>query len=146
MLNKLVNLFKKPEPIPEVSIEEPIQDTVPEPTPPEEPVLSEKEQATANNEPYINIVLAEVDPNNINAGTFELDWNDKFVLNLVRAGYQIKKEDTDADIVDRWFQTICRNIALEIYEQDMADPRNRMEDDLRRIQRKDLGNGRSEIS
>jgi hypothetical protein len=47
-------------------------------------------------------------------------------------------------IVDRWFQTVCRNIALEVYEQEQADPDNR--GDLRQIRRKDIGNGRSEIS
>lgn len=116
----------------------------PKPSPP--PTLSEKEQATLADQPYISIVRVDVDPNNINAGSFELDFNDKFVLNLIRAGYKKRDDDTDAVIVDRWFQTVCRNIALEVYEQQMADPVNRENDDLRRIQRKDIGNGRSEVS
>jgi hypothetical protein len=106
--------------------------------------LSAKEQATANNEPYIAILKVDVDPNNINSGSFELDWNDKFVINLTKAGYKIKATDTDAEIVDRWFQTVCRNIALEIYEQEDADPSKR--NDVRVIQSKDIGNGRSEVS
>jgi hypothetical protein len=47
--------------------------------------------------------------------------------------------------VDRWFQTVCRNIALEVYEQQQADPDNR-ESDMRVIQQRDLGNGFTEVS
>lgn len=109
-------------------------------------LLSEKEKATLENEPYINILKMNVDKENINAGSFELDWNDKFVLNLVRAGYKIREDDTDSDIVDRWFTQVCRNVALEIHEQEMADPSKRANQELRQVTRKDLGNGRSEIS
>ncbi|NBO35926.1 hypothetical protein EBU91_00040 [bacterium] len=105
--------------------------------------LSPKELATANGEPYIAIISVELDPNNINSGSFELDWNDKFVINLAKSGYKIKQDDTDSQIVDRWFQTVCRNIALEVYEQYEADPTNR---DLRVIRSRDIGNGRSEVS
>lgn len=111
----------------------------------EEVSLSEKERATAAGEPYVAILKVDINPENINAGSFELDWNDKFVLNLIRAGYKRREDDTEQDIVDRWFQTVCRNIALEVYEQQAADPKNR-ETDLRQVSRRDLGNGRSEIS
>ena len=106
--------------------------------------LTQKELATQNGEPYIHIVSMEVDPNNINSGAFELDWNDKFILNLIRAGYKQKDTDTDQVIVDRWFQTVCRNIALEVYEQEIADPEKR--NDIRIIQQRDIGNGRTEVS
>jgi len=105
--------------------------------------LSDKEKATMAGEPYINITKVEIDPNNINNGAFELDFNDKFVMNLIRAGYKIRPDDTDNDIVDRWFQTVCRNIALELYEQQQADPINR---DLRIVSKRDIGNGRTEVS
>jgi len=139
MLDKLKNLFKKPEPIkPEPKIEKPKVEKTKEP-----PKLTPKEEATKNGEPYINILKVELDPNNINNGAFELDWNDKFILNLIRAGYKLKEDDKDSDIVDRWFQTVCRNIALEIYEQEQADPTKR--DDVRVIRTRDLGNGRTEV-
>jgi hypothetical protein len=64
-------------------------------------------------------------------------------LNLIRAGYKQKDSDTDNVLVDRWFQTICRNIALEVYEQQQADPTNR---DLRMVRTKNLGDGRTEVS
>jgi hypothetical protein len=111
------------------------------------PELTDKEKATAAGEPYIAITKVEIDPDDINNGSFDLDWNDKFVLNLVKQGYKIKKEDTDAMIVDRWFQTVCRNIALEVYEQNQADPTNRdMTSDMRIIRSRDLGDGRTEVS
>jgi hypothetical protein len=110
-----------------------------------EPQLSEKELATKNGEPYIKIIKIDVDPANINSGEITLDWNDKFVIDLIKSGYKQRPDDTDQVIVDRWFQTVCRNIALEVYEQQMADPQNRY-DELRRVSRKDIGGGRSEIS
>jgi len=105
--------------------------------------LSAKEKATQAGEPYINILSMDIDPNDINSGAFELDWNNKFILNLVRAGYKYKDTDTDIDLVNRWFQNICRNVALEVYEQVVADPLNR---DVRPVQKRDLGNGRTEVS
>lgn len=111
--------------------------------PKKEHVLSDKEKATAAGEPYINILRMEVNPSDINSGAFELDWNDKFVLNLIKAGYKFSEKDTDQDIVDRWFQNVCRNVALEMYEQTQADPSNR---DLRTIKSRDIGNNRSEVS
>lgn len=110
----------------------------------EPPKLSEKELATQRGEPYVHIVRMEIDPNNVNNGAFELDWNEKFIINLVKSGYKIKADDTDNEIVDRWFQTVCRNIALEIYEQEQADPTKR--DDIRVVRSRDIGNGRTEVS
>jgi hypothetical protein len=136
MFEKIKNLFKKPE----VKSE-------PEPKKVKEkkvaPELTAKEKATAAGEPYINILSMELDPNDVNNGAFELDWNDKFILNLIRAGYKQKDSDTDNVLVDRWFQTVCRNIALEVYEQQQADPTNR---DLRMVRTKNLGDGRTEVS
>ena len=109
--------------------------------------LTPKEEATAAGEPFIAILSVELDPADINNGSFDLDWNDKFVINLIKAGYKIRPDDTDKQIVDRWFQHVCRNIALEVYEQDQADPSNRdMTSDMRVIRSRDLGDGRTEVS
>lgn len=146
MFNKLKNLFaaKKSEvaPTPVAASKKPRKPREPK----KETKLSEKEEATNKGEPFISILKVEVDPSNINSGSFELDWNDKFVLNLIRAGYKQRPDDTDQVIVDRWFQTVCRNIALEVYEQQVADPDNRDIDDIRRVSTRDLGNGRTEVS
>lgn len=136
MFEKIKNWFKSPEPVKVVEPE--VKKT------PKKKELSPKEKATAAGEPYIAILSVDLDPNDINNGAFELDWNDKFVLNLVKQGYKIREDDTDAQIVDRWFQTVCRNIALEVYEQEQADPEKR--DDVRIIQQRDLGNGYTEVS
>ena len=113
-----------------------------EPRPKKEPVKTEKELATERGEPYVTILSMEVDPENIQNGAFELDWNDKFVANLVRAGYQKNPKDSDSDIVDRWFTAVCRNIVLETYEQYQAmDPeRDRV------VKTRNIGDGRSEVS
>jgi hypothetical protein len=140
MLDKLKNLFaKKPEVKAETKPKEPKSKKVVE--------LSAKEKATMAGEPYVAILSVDVDPNNINSGAFELDWNDKFLLNLVKAGYKKKETDTDNDIVDRWWTQVCRNVVLMTYEQYAADPTNREADLMRpTLNRRDLGNGRSEIS
>jgi hypothetical protein len=106
------------------------------------PVKSDKEIATEKGEPWVNILSMEIDPENMQNGAFELDWNDKFVANLVRAGYQMNPKDTDSDIVDRWFTAVCRNIVLETYEQYQAmDPeRDRV------VKTRNIGEGRSEVS
>jgi hypothetical protein len=141
MLDKIKQWFKKPEP---VKAEEPKPKKERKPREKKAaPELSAKEQATLNNEPYVAIVHVQLDPNDVNNGAFELDWNDKFVLNLIRAGYKIREDDNEALIVDRWFQTVCRNVALEVYEQQQADPDNR---DMRVIRTRDIGNGRTEVS
>lgn len=103
-----------------------------------EVVDPEKARATKKGEPWVKVLSMELDPNDPGMGAFELDWNDKFVANLVRAGYQGK---TDSDIVDNWFQTVCRNVVMETYQQEQADPELR-----RNSNRRDLGNGRTEIS
>ena len=99
---------------------------------------SDKDIATQKGEPYIAILSMDVDPNNINAGSFEFDWNDKFIANLSRAGYQGK---TDADLVDQWFQSVCRNVVLETYEQSEA-----IDNSMRFTQSRDIGDGRREHS
>jgi hypothetical protein len=105
---------------------------------------SAKELATEAGEPYISVVGVEIDPDNVGNGAFELDWNEVFVARLVKAGYMQKKDDTDAEIVDRWFQSVCRNILNENFEQwEVNQP---IDARPRRIDRNDIGNGRSEIS
>jgi hypothetical protein len=152
MFDKIKNLFKsKPGDTPitaPVASDQPKKQRKPRVKKTEQQMTA-KQLATQNGEPYISILKVDVDPSNINSGSFELDWNDKFVLNLVRAGYKIREDDTDNDIVDRWFQTVCRNIALEVYEQKEADLTTRPKSansDIRHVQRKDIGNNRSEIS
>lgn len=105
--------------------------------------LSAKDKATQAGEPYVNVMSMEINPENIHEGSFELDWNSLFITQLVKAGYMKDKNDTDADIVDRWFADVARSVVLEEYDQVQADPSNR---DVRNIRQRNLGNGRTEVS
>ena len=105
---------------------------------------SAKELATEAGEPYISVISVDLDPDDVGNGAFELDWNEVFVARLVKAGFMQKKDDSDAEIVDRWFQSICRNILNENFEQWEAN--QPIDTRPRRVDRNDIGNGRSEIS
>ena len=104
---------------------------------PKKVTKSEKGLATERGEPYVAILSMDVNPENLNEGAFELDWNNKFIANLIRAGYQGK---TDEDLVDQWFQNVCRNVVMETYEQDQAI------NEARFTRERDIGNGRTEVS
>jgi len=107
---------------------------------------SPKDIATAAGEPYVSVLSMDLDPENPGNGAFELDWNDKFLAQLVRAGYQRKPNEEESVIVDRWFQDVCRNVVMENFEQEMADPEKRAANANQSIQRKDLGGGKAEFS
>jgi hypothetical protein len=136
----IFDLFKRKEKVEQtvVSNEKVGEDTKKSAEPIKSKKKSDKDIATQKGEPYIAILSMDVDPNNINAGSFEFDWNDKFISNLSRAGYQGK---TDADLVDQWFQTVCRNVVLETYEQAEA-----IDNSMRFTQSRDIGDGRREHS
>ena len=104
---------------------------------------SEKELFTERGEPWVQVLRIDVDPNNLHQGAFELDWNEIFVSRLVKAGYMMKKDDTDADIVDRWFQNVCRHVVMETWEQEQAIAKSFTG---QYIKERDAGNGRKEIS
>jgi hypothetical protein len=130
MFDKLKNVFaKKPEVKEAPVIKEP-----------KAPKKTAKEIATEAKEPYVSILSMDVNPDNLHQGSFELDWNDIFVARLVKAGYMMKKEDTDAEIVDRWFQNVCRHVVMETWEQEEAMNPTRF------TKSRDLGNGRREVS
>lgn len=102
---------------------------------------SDKELATERGDPYVAIIGMEVDPDNLHQGSFELDWNSIFVTRLIKAGYMMKEDDTDSDIVDRWFQNVCRHVVMETWEQEEA-----MNPQPRFTKSRDIGGGRSEVS
>jgi hypothetical protein len=133
IFDRLKGIIKKPE----AKVETPK-------TEPKTKKKSAKDTATEKGEPYVAILSVELDPDNIGNGAFELDWNDKFIANLVRAGYQLKKDDSDADMVDRWFADVCKNVINENFEQWEA---NQPYDNRPRVMdKKDLGDGRTEVS
>jgi hypothetical protein len=100
-----------------------------------------KQLATEANEPYVAVLRMDVDPNNLHQGAFELDWNEIFVARLVKAGYMMKKDDADSDLVDRWFQNVCRHVVMETWEQEQAIKNSGVY-----VQTRNIGDGRSEVS
>jgi hypothetical protein len=120
---------------------EPVAKTRAEPKP-KALVKTEKEIATENNEPYVAMLRMDIDPNNLHQGAFELDWNEIFVARLVKAGYMMKPDDVDADIVDRWFQNVCRHVVMETWEQEQAIIKGVGQ----YVNTRDIGGGRTEVS
>lgn len=106
----------------------------------EEYVASEptdpKTTATALGEPWVGVLETHVNPDNPRNGFFELDWNEHFIVMLRGNGYT---GGTDEEVVDAWFQDLCREIGNE--EGIMMDRRF-----SGYINVNNLGNGKSEIS
>lgn len=67
----------------------------------------DKEIATINDEPYVNVLSLDVDPENPARGMMELDFNDHFVSFLGDQGFTGLSDD---DIVNKWFNLLCRTI------------------------------------
>ena len=109
---------------------------------PKAPVKTEKELATERGEPWVAMTRMDIDPDNLHQGAFELDWNEIFVARLVKAGYMMKPDDVDADIVDRWFQNVCRHVVMETWEQEQA----MIKGVGQYVNTRDIGGGRTEVS
>jgi len=122
----------------------------PEPKPKEEKVVrvpkapekTAKEIATEKGDPYVAIITMDIDPENLHQGAFELDWNEIFIARLVKAGYMMKPTDADSDLVDRWFQNVCRHVVMETWEQEQAIRNS----GAQYVRTRDIGDGRTEIS
>ena len=98
--------------------------------------LSPKERATEKKEPWVGVLETHINEQNPRNGFFDLDWNEYFVLQLKGAGYY---GDTDEEIVDRWFQDLCRGVGSETgVDMDRRGSGY--------ISVNNLGNGRSEVS
>jgi hypothetical protein len=97
---------------------------------PRAPKKTAKEIATEKGEPWVSVLDIELDPENPGNGAFELDWNEYFIKRLWKAGY---RDEDENDMVDRWFQDVCRQVVLETYEKDEA-----------MVTRNDLGDGKTE--
>ena len=101
-------------------------------------LMTPKERATAKGEPYVAVLETHINKENLRNGFFELDWNEQFVLQLKQEGYGFDG-DPDEEIVDRWFRTLCGDIAQE-EGIDMTDRTGGF------INVQKLANGKSEVS
>ena len=71
--------------------------------------LTPKERATLKGEPWVSVMDTKVNKDNPRNGFFELDWNEFFIADLIKAGYGYES-DPEEEIVDRWFRDLARNI------------------------------------
>jgi hypothetical protein len=81
------------------------------------------------------VLEVNVNHENPRNGFFDLDWNEYFILSLRQAGYT---GGTDEEVVDKWFQDLCREIGNE-----EGLPMDRRYGGYVNIN--NLGNGKSEI-
>jgi hypothetical protein len=68
-----------------------------------------KQYATRRKEPWINVIDVKINEENVRNGFFEMDWNEFFIQELIRAGYGTE-QDPEEEIVDRWFRDIVYNM------------------------------------
>jgi hypothetical protein len=74
--------------------------------------MTPKERATLRGEPWVAVLDTKVNPDNVRNGFFELDWNELFVAELIKAGYGFEA-DPEEEIIDRWFRDLARNLLAE---------------------------------
>ena len=67
--------------------------------------------------PWVKVIEVHFDKDNPGRGYFELDWNEDFVGLLGEAGYSGQNSE---QIVDLWFNDLCRSIVIE-QEMDGSD-------------------------
>lgn len=70
----------------------------------------DKTVATIRKEPWVNVVKMGVNPSNVAAGYFELDWNEEFIAMLNENGYV---GQSDEEVVNKWFNDVCRTVLIQ---------------------------------
>lgn len=98
------------------------------PAPRKKRVLSPKELATKNGEPWVEVKM-HVDPDKPHNGYFELDWNKFFINKLISEGYTGTSDD---DLMDQYLKALCMVVAgeNEEYVDALAKPKiNRRSND-----------------
>ena len=68
-----------------------------------------KTKGSKSEEPMVKVIKLHVQPENPRNGFFELDWNEYFIKDLLKAGYG-EEADPEEEVVDRWFRDIVYNM------------------------------------
>jgi len=74
--------------------------------------MTPKQRANKRKEPWVAVLDTHINKENIRNGFFELDWNEYFIQELIKAGYGFEA-DPEEQIVDRWFRDLARNMLTE---------------------------------
>lgn len=91
-------------------------------------IEADKKIATLKNEPWVGTVSSEYKLNRGTDGfTFELDWNDEFVVMLRDAGYDGL---TDELVVEEWFEDVTKNELIDLVGEGVDDADEEDEDDF----------------
>jgi len=115
--------------------------TVPKPKKPRKPQVKKvvEEPKTPQAEPEVRVLKFDFDPANPQVGSMELDWNAEFIEMLRQHGYNGVNPEA---LVDAWLNDVARNILAS--NPPPANPP--AADGARYVNRRDVGDGRSEIS
>jgi hypothetical protein len=104
---------------------------------PKKPRKPRKPKVAKKQEPKVDIIKFDFDPQNPRLGSIELDWNDEFVELLVKHGYPGTVAE---EVVDAWLNDVCRTIIANQFPGGSVNSGSQM------VQRKDLGDGKTEVS
>jgi len=126
-------------PITDTEIEQPISEkTTVKPKKQRKPKVKKVEnESVSEPQPEVRVLKFDFDPANPQIGSMELDWNAEFIEMLRVAGYRGVNPEA---LVDAWLNDVARNI-LNSSPQNIQNI-----DGTRYVSRRDIGDGRSEIS
>jgi len=126
-------------PITDTEIEQPISEkTIVKPKKQRKPKVKKVEnESVSEPQPEVRVLKFDFDPANPQIGSMELDWNAEFIEMLRVAGYRGVNPEA---LVDAWLNDVARNI-LNSSPQNIQNI-----DGTRYVSRRDIGDGRSEIS
>ena len=102
-----------------------------------------KQSATIKEEPYVGVVNTHFNPKDPKNGFFELDWNQSFIDMLSKAGYSGVSDD---EIVNKWFDDLCKGIVLETMDQDVFEELKAQQENREKISKTELKDGKVEYS
>lgn len=97
-----------------------------------------KKEKNKKEEPRVSVIKFDFDTSNPQVGSMELDWNAEFIEMLRQAGYRGVNPEA---LVDAWLNDVARNILASSQQNNVTNL-----DGSRYVNRKDLGDGRSEVS
>ena len=103
----------------------------------------DKKLADIDDKPFVTVLNTNFDPDNPKKGYFELDWNQSFIDMLSKAGYS---GVTDDEIVNKWFDDLCKGIVLETMDTDVFEELKAQQDSKNQVSKTKLEDGKVEYS